>query len=237
MSRETENALLLLVGVSAGIITVSGAYTRYVKPSLEPWLLASAALLVILAVTSIIRDVRRGPGTDTHDDHGHRTGVIWLLIIPVALLAFVVPPAIGPQTARPSVADVSTDTLRRPFPPLPDEYAPELALPDLLIRNAQDSAGTLDNRLVSLTGFTMKDGDRTDLGRIVILCCAADAQLARIALSGPAAEQASTLPDGSWVRVEGKVPAGQSDSSRNTIPRIDVSLVQQIEQPENTYSY
>ena len=34
MSRETENALLLLVGVSAGIITVSGAYTRYV-PAFE----------------------------------------------------------------------------------------------------------------------------------------------------------------------------------------------------------
>jgi uncharacterized repeat protein (TIGR03943 family) len=237
MTRETENALLLLVGVSTAIITVGGAYTRYVKPSLQPWLLASAVLLIALALVSIVRDVRRGGGSGVHDSHGHRPGIVWLLLAPIALLAFVVPPAIGPQTARPSVADISTEVLRRPFPPLPAEHAPELSLPDLLIRNAQDSAGTLDDRLVSITGFTIKDGDRTDVGRVVILCCAADAQLARINLTGPAADTASRLPDGTWVRIEGKVPAGQSDSSRNSIPRMDVLAVQQVEAPANTYSY
>lgn len=237
MSRETENVLLLLVGLSAAIITISGAYTRYVKPSLQPWLLASAVLLIALALVAIARDVRRGGSSATHDHHGHRPGIAWLLMIPIALLAFVVPPAIGPQTARPAVAEVSTDVLRRPFPPLLDERAPEISLPELLIRNAQDSAGTLDDRLVSVTGFTIKDGGRTDLGRVVILCCAADAQLARITLSGPAVATASRLPDGTWVRIEGKVPAGQSDSSRSSIPRIDVSAVQQIAAPDNAYSY
>lgn len=248
MSRETENALLLLVGLSTVIITLSGAYTRYVKPSLQPWLLASAVLLIVLALVSIVRDVRRSGRSDhddhgghddrdVHGDHGHRPGVVWLLLIPVGLLAFVVPPAIGPQTARPSVAEVSTDVLRRPFPPLADERAPELPLPALLIRNAQDSAGTLDNRLVTVTGFTIKDGGRTDLGRVVILCCAADAQLARITLTGPAVDGASRLPDGTWVRVEGKVVSGQSDSSRRSIPRMDVVAVEQIDAPENTYTY
>ena len=46
MSRETENALLLLLGLSTAIITVTGVYTRYVKPSLLPWLAAVAVLLV-----------------------------------------------------------------------------------------------------------------------------------------------------------------------------------------------
>ena len=54
MSRETENALLLLVGVSTAIVTLSGAYTRYVKPALQPWLLASAALLIVLALAAIV---------------------------------------------------------------------------------------------------------------------------------------------------------------------------------------
>ncbi|XTP34040.1 TIGR03943 family putative permease subunit [Mycobacterium sp. TJFP1] len=238
MNRETENALLLLVGVSAALITFSGAYTRYVKPSLQPWLLASAALLITLAVVSIVRDVRRGGHTEaTHGGHEHRSGIVWLLLVPVALLAFIVPPAIGPLTARTSVTAISTDVLRRPFPPLSDERAPEISLPDLLIRIAQDSAGTLDDRVVSVTGFTIKDGARTDLGRVVILCCAADAQLARIVLGGPAATSAGNLPDGTWVRVEGKVPAGQSDSSRSFIPQLDVTVVEQIDLPENTYSY
>lgn len=236
MSRETENALLLLVGVSTLIIAVTGTFTRYVKPSLLPWLLASAVLLIGLALVSIVRDIRSGPREDDHD-HPHRSGVLWLLVVPVALLGFVVPPAIGPQTARPAVREVSTEVLRRPYPALPAERAPELALPEVLIRVAQDSANTLDGRLITVTGFTMKDGDAVQLGRVVILCCAADAQLARIDLGGPAADTAASLPDGTWVRVEGTIPAGQGDAAMRTTPTMQVSAVQEIEPPQNPYSY
>ena len=235
MSRETQNALLLLVGVSTLIISVTGTFTRYVKPSLLPWLMASAVLLIVLALVSIARDIRSGPGEDGHaaHDHSHRSGVLWLLILPVALLGFVVPPPIGPQTARPAVREVSSEVLRRPYPALPAERAPELALPEVLIRVAQDSANTLDGRLITVSGFTMKEGDR----RVVILCCAADAQLARINLAGPAADTAASLPDGTWVRVEGSIPAGQGDASMRTTPTMQVSAVQEIEPPENPYSY
>jgi len=60
VSRETENAILLLVGLSVAMIAVSGAFTRYVKPGLLPWLAASAALLIVLALVAIIGDIRRG---------------------------------------------------------------------------------------------------------------------------------------------------------------------------------
>ncbi|WP_099021123.1 TIGR03943 family putative permease subunit [Mycolicibacterium palauense] len=235
MSRETETAMMLLVGVCTLVIAITGSFARYVKPSLLPWLVASAVLLIVLALVSIGRDVHRGHVTE--DGHAHRSGVAWLLILPVALLGFVVPPAIGPQTAKPAVREVSTEVLRRPFPALPAERAPELALPEVLVRIAQDSAGTLDGRLISIIGFTMTDGDHTQLGRIVILCCAADASLARIDLDGPAGDVAADLPDGAWVRVEGKIPDGQSDPSRRTTPHIEVSAVEQIQPPANPYSY
>lgn len=240
MSRETENAILLLVGVSTLIIAVTGTFTRYVKPSLLPWLLASAVLLVVLALVSIGRDIRNGPrdeNDDTAHDHKHRSGALWLLIIPVGLLGFVAPPALGPQTTRPVVREVSTDVLQRPFPALPAERAPELALPEVLVRIAQDSANTLDDRLITVTGFTMKDGGQLQLGRIVILCCAADASLARIDLAGPQAASAAALPEGSWVRVEGTIPAGQSDPSQRSTPSMRMSGVQQIEPPDNPYTY
>jgi hypothetical protein len=60
MSRETENIVLLLVGISIAVISVSGAFTRYVKPGLLPWLAASALLLIALALVAIIGDIRRG---------------------------------------------------------------------------------------------------------------------------------------------------------------------------------
>jgi uncharacterized repeat protein (TIGR03943 family) len=236
MSRETENALLLLVGVSAGLITLSGAFTRYVKPSLLPWLATSAVLLIALALVSITRDIRSGPAHEPGNDHRHRSGALWLLMIPVALLAFVVPPAIGANASSASVREVSTDVLRHPFPPLPAERAPELSVPEVLMRVAQDSAGTLDNRLVTVTGFVTRDDDTTYLGRVVIICCAADAQLARIRLRGPPMA-ATHLTDGTWVRIEGKVPPGQSDSSRRAIPAMEVSQVTRIDPPPNTYAY
>lgn len=233
MSRETENALLLLIGVSTVMITAGGAYARYVKPSLQPWLLAAGIALALLALVSIVRDIRRGPVAD-QDHHGHRAGMAWLLLIPIALLAIVVPPAIGPQTARPQAQNASKSTARHAFPPLPDDRAPELSLPDLLIRLAQDSADTLHDRLVTVTGFTMRDGDRVGLGRVVIICCAADAQLARIDLTGPAAAAAGRLPDGAWIRVEGKASAAPGFPSH---PTFAVDRVEQIPQPKNTYSY
>ncbi|HEX2214274.1 MAG TPA: TIGR03943 family protein [Mycobacterium sp.] len=241
MSRETENAVLLLVGISVGMITITGAYTRYVKPSLLPWLAASAVLLMSLALIAIIRDIRsRSP--ETHDnghdhDHKHRPGAAWLLMLPIALLAFVVPPAIMPQAAGPSVAEVSPEVLRRPFPPLPAERAPTLSLPEVLVRVAQDSANTLDNRLVTVTGFTLKQDGRTDLARVVIMCCAADARLAQIRLSGPAAGQLAAYPDNTWVSVEGKVPAGQDDPSGRTIPVMEVLSQSRTDPPANPYAY
>lgn len=237
MSRETENALLLLVGISAGIITFSGTFTRYVKPSLLPWLAASAALLVALALVSIARDIRRGPAQESGGDHGHRAGPTWLLLIPIALLAFVAPPAIGAHASSTSVREVSTNVLRHPFPPLPAERAPELSLPELLMRVAQDSTGTLDNRLVSVSGFLTRDGGDTYLGRVVIICCAADAQLAQVRLGGPAMASTADLAEGTWVRVEGKVASGQGDASRRSIPLMEVSSVTRIDPPANTYTY
>ncbi len=65
MSRETENTVLLLVGISIAMITVTGAFTRYVKPGLLPWLAASAVLLIVLALAAIIGDVRRGGPRDS----------------------------------------------------------------------------------------------------------------------------------------------------------------------------
>lgn len=237
MSRETENALLLLIGVSTALIVVTGSFTRYVKPTLLPYLIATAVLLIVLALAAIVRDIRHGPA-DQHDpehDHAHRSGTAWLLLIPIALLAFVVPPPIRPDAA--SVTAVSTDVLRRPFPPLPDGGTPELSLPDVLIRIAQDTAGTLDNRTIKVTGFTMHDGDHTYLARIVIICCAADAQLARIGLAGPAAEPLTGYPENTWVTVEGSVPAGQNDSGRHTIPTMTVQTAARTDPPPHQYAY
>ena len=59
------------------------------------------------------------------------------------------------RAAEPTVIDVSRKVLSRPFPPLPAGRAPELPLPEVVIRANRDSAYTLDGRLITVIGFTI----------------------------------------------------------------------------------
>ncbi|MGX9788329.1 TIGR03943 family putative permease subunit [Mycobacterium sp. MMS18-G62] len=231
MSRATQNSLLLLVGLSVVVMVVKGSYLHYVKPSLLPWLIAAAVVLVALAVAAIVRDLRHPQGDD---DHQHRPWLVWLLLVPIALTVFVVPPPLSAHGAAPQHVAEPT---RRPWPPLPAGRAPTVSIPDVLMRAATDSANSLDGRLITVTGFTLKYPASTDLGRVVIVCCAADAQLARIHLSGPAVAEVAGYPEDTWLQVEGTVVPGTSAASTNFIPTMAVSKVTHIDKPANTYAY
>jgi len=243
VKRETENTLLLLVGISIAMITVTGAFTRYVKPGLLPVLVASAVLLIGLALAAIVGDIRRG-GPLEHGDHGedvqghsHRSGMVWLLLLPILVLIFVTPPALRPSAAAPSVTAVSNDVLNRAFPPIPPGRAPELSLPEVLMRQAQDTTDSLTNRTITVKGFVLNEAQGVDLGRIVIICCAADAQLARIHLRGPAAAQAAGLADNTWLLVEGEVKPEPRRPHTMVIPTFEATAVTRIDAPPNPYGY
>jgi uncharacterized repeat protein (TIGR03943 family) len=232
MSRETQNVLLFLLGLGTGVMVLKGTYLHYVKPSLLPWLIVAAVVLIALAVVSSVRDIRNRRA----EDHSHGGWMVWLLLMPLAAIAFVIPPPIGAQGATPEVA-ASAQPQKRPFPPLPAEHAPALSLPEVMMRAATDSAGTLDDRLITVTGFTIKGSDGPDLGRVVIICCAADARLARLHLSGPAAVTAANYPADTWLRIEGTIVPGSATASTSFVPTMTVTSVTKIDRPANTYAY
>ena len=234
MSRGTQNTVVLLVGLSAVVMVIKGTYLHFVKPSLLPWLLAAAAVLIALAVASIVRDLRHAPAED--HGHTHRPWLVWLLVVPIALTTFVVPPPLGAQGTAPETL-AATEPARRAFPPLPGGRAPTVPIPDVVMRAAADSTNSLDGRLITITGFTLRYPDSTDLGRVVIVCCAADAQLARIHLSGAAVAEAAGYPEDTWLQLEGTVVPGTSSISTNFIPTMAVSAVTRIDKPANTYAY
>jgi uncharacterized repeat protein (TIGR03943 family) len=235
MKRETQNTMLLLVGLSVALIVATGVFTRYVKPTLLPWLVLTAALLIGLALVAIVSDIRRGgAGRDTEDGHSHR--VVWLLAVPVVVLIFVTPPALGPRAATGSVANVSNDAARQTFPPLPPGRAPEVSLPDVVMRAANDSAGSLTNRLITVTGFVVDEPGGIDLARIVIICCAADAQLARIHLRDHGGGSAFGFTDNTWLRVEGVVTPAERQPHTPPIPTLRAVSVTPVAAPANPYA-
>jgi uncharacterized repeat protein (TIGR03943 family) len=234
VSRGTQNTLVLLIGLSAVVMVIKGTYLHFVKPSLLPWLIAAAVVLIALALAAIVRDLRREPVED--DGHQHRPWLVWLLLIPIALTTFVVPPPLGAHGAAPE-AVAATEPQKRAFPPLPTGRAPTVSIPDVVMRAAADSTNSLGGRLITVTGFTLRYPEGTDLGRVVIVCCAADAQLARIHLSGPAAAEAADYPADTWLQIEGTVVPGTSVAATNFIPTLAVSRVTRIDKPANTYAY
>lgn len=232
MSRGTQNTLLLLVGLSVAVMVVKRSYLHYVRPALLPWLIVAAVVLGGLAVAAIVRDLRRAR-PDAEDRHRHRGWLAWLLLVPIALMAFVVPPPLGARGAAPAAVAAAQPT-RRPFPPLPTGRAPAVSIADVMMRAAADSTNSLDGRLITITGFTMGHPGGTDLARVVIVCCAADAQLARIHLTGPGV---AGYPEDTWLQVEGHVVPGSSQPATNFIPTMAVASVTRVDKPANTYAY
>jgi putative membrane protein len=126
---------------------------------------------------------------------------------------------------------------RRPFPPLPPGPAPSVSLPEAVMRAAADSANSLDGRSITLSGFTLHHAEGVDLGRVVIVCCAADAQLARVHLTGPGVDAAAGYPEDTWLRIQGRIVPGSAQAVDGFIPTMAVESVTRIDKPANTYAY
>jgi uncharacterized repeat protein (TIGR03943 family) len=57
MRRETQNILLVLLGGALLKIALNGTYLNYVKPGLQPWLIVSGMVMVVLAGVAIATDI------------------------------------------------------------------------------------------------------------------------------------------------------------------------------------
>lgn len=236
MSRVTQHLVLLLVGLSTAVMSVKGTYLNYVRPALLPWLIAAAAVLVVLGVTGVVSDLRSVAPDQHEHGHAHQTWLTWVLLVPIALVAFVVPPPLDARGANPPPAAVSAPK-PRPFPALPLGPAPEVSLPETVMRAAADSTHSLDGRTITLTGFTVGQAGGVDLGRVVIVCCAADAQLARVHLTGSGAAAAAGQPEDTWMRVTGTIQPGSSHPEDGFVPTMVVVSAVPVAKPKNAYAY
>jgi uncharacterized repeat protein (TIGR03943 family) len=215
--------LLLLLGLATAVMLAKGSYLNYVKPSLLPWLIVAAAVLVVLGLSGVLHELR---SVRSESDHEHRTWLTWVLLLPVAMVAFIVPPPLDARGPNPPPTVSAPEP--RPFPPLPPGLAPELSVPEFVMRAAADSAHSLDDRTVTLTGFTVGG----DLGRVVIVCCAADAQLARVHLVG-----LGDYPDDTWLQVRGRLRPGSARVEDDYVPTLVVADAVPVEKPRNAYAY
>ena len=133
------------------------------------------------------------------------------------VIALVAPPALGADAVARAGARNAVVQDSDAFPPLPPGDPAELTVADFVERAAWDTSGTLDGREVVLTGFAVRRGAATDLARMTIACCAADARPNRVRLEGDVGEIA---PD-TWLRVVGVVQPGSATPGHGLRPDDD----------------
>lgn len=233
MRRDTQHVLLVLLGGALLRIAADDTYLRYVRPSHRWLLIAAGAVVVALAVLALVRD-RAGVPPEEHHGHGHaERHVPWLLLAPVLVIALVAPPALGADAVSRSGSRNAVVRDADVFAPLPPGDAPELAVGEFVQRAAWDSTGSLDGREVTLTGFAVRRGAATELVRMSIACCAADARPNRVRLVGDLGDIA---PD-TWLRVRGTVQSGSATAATGYVPAMTVTAVQPVSAPPDPYEY
>ncbi|MGW2209306.1 TIGR03943 family putative permease subunit [Streptomyces sp. NPDC001781] len=240
MRRLAQTALLALIG--AGLLHTAAftdLYLRYVKEGLRPVLIASGAVLLILAGVNAVLDLRRSE--HPHDPHhGHAHGhdhstapkVAWLLALPALSLLLYAPPALGAYTAAHSNGK-PVATPKERFPALPATSPLPLTLTGFTQRVQQDPTRAIEGRQVRLTGFVTPAGAGGGwyLTRIIFTCCAADSQTVKVRVHGPDAPPADT-----WLAVTGTWhPAGRL-GTRTAEAALDAEETHPVAQPVNAYT-
>ncbi|MGW7362083.1 TIGR03943 family putative permease subunit [Streptomyces sp. NPDC054841] len=242
MNRQAQAAVLFLVGGAVLRAGLTDLYLRYVKAGLRPLLLVAGIVLIVTAVATVWYELRRPraaqedqPEREPDDRRGHahrEPRISWLLLLPLFALILVAPPALGSYSA------MHTGTaLQEPpgFPVLPADDPLPLDVVDYAGRAAYDHGRSLGNRRIKVTGFIALDrGGAPYLTRMVLNCCAADAQPVKIGLSG---RIPPILQPDSWFEVTGTYTGKRTKDPVNggVIPFINVIQARPVPAPPNQY--
>ncbi|MEU9474601.1 TIGR03943 family protein [Streptomyces sp. NPDC048191] len=231
MNRQSQAAVMFLLGAALLHAGSTDLYLRYVKGGLRPLLLASGAVLIAAALATVWYERRRGRGGGHTHEHPEPK-VSWLLLLPLLALILVAPPALGSYSAL-----RSGTALQKPYAlgPLPAGDPAPLSVVDYASRAAYGHGRSLHGRPVRVTGFLALDHSGAPyLVRMALNCCAADAQPVKIALTG---ELPPVLRPDAWLEVTGTyTPRLTHDPVNNgPVPYLKVTSTKPVPVPHDPY--
>lgn len=208
MERLITHLLLVLLGGTVLQVALSDAHLAYVQPGFQPLLAGAGAVLLLGGMAGFVLDrpqasARDEPaGSDEEAEHDHVPWSSWLLVLPVAVLLLVAPPALGVFTVERQSQQLAAAGDAEPpggVRPGADGVRDMSVLEYGMWALAEDSSYVAEGP-VRLQGFVVPRGDDTwYLSRIRIGCCAADAVPTSVVIAG----EPATVGRGEWVEVEG----------------------------------
>jgi uncharacterized repeat protein (TIGR03943 family) len=235
LHEQAQAVVMLLLGGTVVRVGATGVSVRYVREGLRPFLILAGVLLVVTAAMTLWHDRRKPLEADAPSHHHHESRVGWLLLLPVAGLILVAPPALGSYSAGQAGSVLAGPGSGADYSPLPAGDPVTLAVLDYASRAVYDNGRTLTGRTVRLTGFVIPGADgQPVLARIVLSCCAADGRPVKVGLSG---NPPTGVPADTWVTAVGTyVPAIAKDPVNDAVvPYLQVTSWQQTAEPAQPY--
>jgi uncharacterized repeat protein (TIGR03943 family) len=163
--------ITVLAGTVLLRLTLTGTYTRYVRPGMGPWLAIAGVLVVALGLVTLLRALRspdtarpggHGVGHGVGGPDGHGGGVGWLLLAPIAALLLVAPPTLGSFGVDRGAA-VVVRSGERVFDPVDSSGGPvPMSLLEFSQRAFDRGGESLEGASVELTGFVAADDANGD---------------------------------------------------------------------------
>lgn len=265
MNRRAQGLLLLLTGLVAFRLVVTGTYDAYVQSAMRWPLLAASAFLVALGVGTAFhaawREDRRARGDDPADDpadahaapdpapvtddhghdhdhgHQHRPFVGWLLALPLAVLLLVAPASLGADAATRQEA-YTPEIAGTVFPPLPEptDGAVDLRIGEFVDRALWDEGGSLDDTPVRLTGFVVHD-PAVD-GFVLARFRIACCAADAIPIKVAVLDDGGRPPEDQWLEVVGvAVDRPPTEPGADEIPQVELTLTsyEAVDEPASPY--
>ncbi len=134
-----------------------------------------------------------------------------------------------------SAADSSGSRRTMHFPALEGQN-PSLGLKDVILRALYDADYSVRDVPVTVTGFIAPAGegytDGYTIARMVISCCAADANPMQLHVAGEAPYPANT-----WVQAVVTVDADTATLANGYVPTVAVSSMTPVQQPDDPYEH
>ncbi len=121
------------------------------------------------------------------------------------------------------------------FPPLQGQN-PSLGLKDVILRALYDADYSVRDVPVTVTGFVAPAGqgysDGYTIARMVISCCAADANPMQLHVTGQA-----PYPENTWVQAVVTVDADSATLDNGYVPTVAVGSMTPVQQPDDPYEH
>jgi uncharacterized repeat protein (TIGR03943 family) len=242
-----SGAALALVGVIATIwLAATGTLILYVHPRYTLLTVIMAVLTLLLLV--LLAAVRVSPAAHEHSDHDHVTRVsafgrllIWskaAVLICAALALLVLPPATLSSSARQNRELVTSGQA------LDSAKVAALVGADPATFSVKDWAALLSQggpeavlgKQVNLSGYVLDRGEEDVffIARLVVSCCAVDAQPIGVPVYRPGWR--AEVEPGAWITIQGAFVNDPSRDSQESVA-IGVGSLANIEEPDQPYVF